>query len=231
MTDQHANATTGPGVAVFDMNETTLDLAPVRELVDGYLPEGGGFTVWFQRLLQLSMATTTTGAGFMEFGTLARQSFEAVAASRGDSPPDDAFGQVAAAIGSIQPYADVRGGMERLRSAGWMTIALTNSGQAMVEGQCEGAGITDLFDHIISVEQVQTYKPSLAPYQHAAEVAGATPADMWMVACHDWDLAGARAAGYQTAFIARAAMSYAPTWPAADVSVADFAALADKLLD
>lgn len=223
-------ATSDRHVAVFDMNETTLDLAPVRGLVDSHLPLGGGFTVWFQRLLQLSMATTTTGAGFIDFGTLARQAFEAVAASGGDTPPDGAFAEVAAAIGSIAPYPEVPAALAQLRDAGWMTIALTNSGQAMVEGQCAKAGLTDAFDHIISVESVQTYKPSRAPYEHAASIAGVDPSQMWMVACHDWDLAGARAAGYNTAFIARPAMSYAPTWPAADVHVDDFVGLTDALL-
>jgi len=217
-------------VAVFDMNETTLDLAPVRELVDRHVPLGGGFTVWFQRLLQLSMATTTTGAGFIDFGTLARQAFDAVAASNGDAPADGAFAEIAAAIGSIAPYPEVPPALAELRDAGWMTIALTNSGQAMVEGQCAKAGLTDAFDHIISVESVQTYKPSRAPYEHAATVAGVDASAMWMVACHDWDLAGARAAGYNTAFVARPAMTYADTWPPADVHVADFTALVHALI-
>ena len=52
------------GIAIFDMNETTLDLGAVRELVDELLSTGGGFQVWFQRLLQLSMATTAVGAPF-----------------------------------------------------------------------------------------------------------------------------------------------------------------------
>lgn len=218
------------GVAIFDMNETTLDLAPVRALVDELLPRAGGFTVWFQRLLQLSMATTSTGLGFIDFGTLAGQAFSAVAASADDSPPDDAFGRVAAAIGAIAPFPEVPAAMQRLHDAGWKLIALTNSGQAMVDGQVAGSGMAELFDHVISVESVQAYKPVAAPYEHALSVVGCDAVDAWMVACHDWDLAGARAVGLRTAFVERPHMSYAPTWPAADLSVADFTALADALL-
>ncbi|MEM7276125.1 MAG: hypothetical protein AAF547_23830, partial [Actinomycetota bacterium] len=59
------------GIAVFDMNETTLDLGPVAAVVDRLLSEGGaGFTVWFQKLLQLSMTTGAVGE-HVEFGTLA----------------------------------------------------------------------------------------------------------------------------------------------------------------
>lgn len=220
-----------PGTAIFDMNETTLDLAPVRALVDDYLPSAGGFTVWFQRLLQLSMATTATGVGFLDFGALARDAFAAVAATADDSPGDDAFGSVGAAIAAIKPYPEVPAAMKRLHEAGWQLVALTNSGQAMVDGQVEGAGMTELFDHVLSVESVKTYKPAAAPYQHALSIAGCEPAAAWMVACHDWDLAGARAVGMQTAFIERDAMSYAPTWQAPELSVSDFTALADALID
>lgn len=220
-----------PKVAVFDMNETTLDLAPVRALVDELLPAAGGFTVWFQRLLQLSMATTATGTDFHDFGTLARHAFEATAASANDTPADDAFGNVAAAIAAITPYPEVPAAMERLKGADWTLVALTNSGQAMVDGQVERSGLTAIFDHVLSVESVRTYKPAAAPYEHAIATVGCAPSDAWMVACHDWDLAGARGVGMRTAFVERAAMSYAGVWPTSDLSVADFTALADALLE
>jgi 2-haloacid dehalogenase len=218
------------GIAIFDMNETTLDLGPVRTLVDELLSTGGGFTVWFQRLLQLSMATTATGQEFQDFGTLARIAFEANAEAGRIAPGPDAFATVATVLGSISPYPEVPAALRRLRDADWTLVALTNSGQAMVDGQVERAGLADLFDHVLSVEAVQTYKPSAAPYLHALEVIGAEPGDAWMVACHDWDLAGARAVGLQTAFIERRAMSYAKAYAPADLSVRDFTALADALL-
>jgi 2-haloacid dehalogenase len=108
-------------------------------------------------------------------------------------------------------------------------MALTNSDQASVESQCASAGLTQLFDHIVSVGAVSAYKPAAAPYLHASEVAEVDPAEMWMVACHDWDLAGARAVGLRTAFISRPGLTYAPTYPAPDLFVADFGELADQL--
>jgi len=219
-----------PGTAIFDMNETTLDLAPVRRLVDELLPDAGGFTVWFQRLLQLSMATTATGTGFRDFGSLAGDAFGAVAATGNDQPADDAFGRVAAAIGAIETYPEVPAAMERLKAGGWKLVALTNSGQAMVDGQVSNNGLGSVFDHVLSVESVQTYKPAAAPYRHALSVAGCEAGDAWMVACHDWDLAGARAVGMNTAFVERPAMSYASTFDAPELSVANFTALADAFV-
>ncbi|MBT8241160.1 MAG: haloacid dehalogenase type II [Acidimicrobiia bacterium] len=214
---------------VFDMNETTLDLAPVREAVDTVAGEAGGFTVWFQKLLQLSMTVTAAKMDFVGFGTLARHALDAVLDAEGSAETGDEWSIVAAAFGRLEAYPDVKPGLERLRTAGHSTMALTNTELDRVQSQCENAGLTDLFDHTVSVEAVSSYKPAAAAYEHAIELAGVDPTDMWMVACHDWDLAGARAVGLRTAFVARPGMSYAPTYPAPDLFVAHFGELADQI--
>lgn len=228
-----------PGLraAVFDMNETTLDLAPVRAVVDALVGDHGGFRVWFGRLLQLSMTVTATGS-YADFSVLARSALDAVADAGGAEVSDDDWSRVAGALGSLPPYPDVIGGLDRLRAAGWTTVALTNSAPAALARQLDGAQLTDRFDHVISVDVVERFKPAPDPYRHTATVLGLDPDELtegsaggpWMVACHDWDLAGARAAGYRTAFIRRPGMSCASALPPPDVAVDDFAALADALL-
>lgn len=216
-------------VAIFDINETTLDLAPVRRTIDQLLGHGNGFTIWFQKLLQLSMTTTATG-NYADFTMLAKASLHAVAESSAHSLPADAWDQVGAAMGSLAAYPDVQSGLTTLRSAGWTTVALTNSAPASVEAQLAHARLTPLFDYILSVDAVQAYKPARDPYLHAAERVGADPEALWMVACHDWDLAGARAVGMSTAFVRRPNMAYAPNYRAADITTADFNDLADQLV-
>ena len=217
-----------PTTVVFDINETTLDLAPVRAVVDDIVGAEGGFTVWFQRLLQLSMTVTATDA-YTDFSTLAPAALHAVAATGGRTLADDAWAPAGAAMASLDPYPDVAEGLQRLRGNGHQTIALTNSAPASVSAQLERAGLTPLFDHILSVDAVKRFKPGAAPYRHAAEVAQTEPSAMWMVACHDWDLAGAKAVGLSTAFVTRPAMSFATPLPPADLTVADFVELAEHL--
>ncbi|MEM7323002.1 MAG: haloacid dehalogenase type II [Actinomycetota bacterium] len=217
-------------IAVFDINETTLDLAPVREAVDELLGEEGGFRVWFTRLLQLSMTCTAINQ-FIDFSTLARHAGDATAATGGRTISDEDWSSVVTAFGRLKAHPDVVDGLTALRAGGWMTVALTNSTTDAVTAQLTNAGIAQLFDRILSVESVRTYKPATAPYLYASAVVGAAPSRMWMVACHDWDLAGANAAGLLTAFVRRDGMSYAPTFPEPKLNVADFGELAERLLD
>ncbi len=174
--------------------------------------------------------TATATDNYADFTVLARAALGAVADAADHSLPTDAWEQVASAMGSLPAHPDVRSGLSTLRAAGWTTVALTNSAPASVEAQLAQAELTPLFDQILSVDAVRSYKPARAPYLYAAERVGADPTELWMVACHDWDLAGARAVGMSTAFVRRPTMSYASHHPAADIAVDDFAALAEALL-
>lgn len=219
-------------VAVFDMNETTLNLAPVKSEINLQLDHSGAAGMWFARLLGLSMAVTATGE-YKPFTQLARAAMDSVADSVAgfDSVSDANWQRVVDAILTLPPYADVADGLDRLLADGWRLFALTNSTQAAVEAQLTSGGIADRFEAIVSVEAVQTFKPSPAPYHHIAAVAGTEPSEMWMVAAHDWDLAGAKAVGMKTAFISRPGARFLDVFPVADLSATDFLDLASQLTD
>ena len=199
-------------VALFDMNETTLDLAEVRATVNELFANPDGFTLWFQKILQMAMTSAATNT-YQDFTVLAPSALRSMAETQGVELPVDAVPRLGAALAAIQPFPDVVDGMTSLRDAGWTTVALTNSALASVMAQVEATGLAPLFDHVVSVDAVKCYKPQAAPYLHALEVGGGEPSTTWMVACHDWDLHGARAVGIQTAFIARPHMAYAETYP------------------
>ena len=65
----------------------------------------------------------------------------------------------------------------------------------------------------------------------AIETVGRPAAEVWMVAAHDWDLAGATAAGMTTAFVARPSMPYSAAYPPPTLRVTGVDDLADQLLE
>lgn len=60
-----------------------------------------------------------------------------------------------------------------------------------------------VWDAIISCEMIGVYKTKRAAYFTAAKWLQLDPSEILMVACHNFDLDAARAAGYQTAFVRR----------------------------
>ena len=82
---------------------------------------------------------------------------------------------------------------------------------------------------------LRVYKPRPEAYRDAARLLQANPAQILMVACHNFDLNAARAEGFRTAFVQRPD-EWGPAGPpdpvpnpATDIIVDDFATLADRL--
>lgn len=91
------------------------------------------------------------------------------------------------------------------------------------------------WDAIISCEMIGTYKPNPEAYLTAARWLALEPAEIMMVACHNFDLNAARACGFRTAFVRRPG-EWGPEGPPDpianpenDITVDDFPALATKL--
>jgi 2-haloacid dehalogenase len=59
------------------------------------------------------------------------------------------------------------------------------------------------WDAIVSCEMIGTYKPNREAYVTAARWMNLPPEDILMVACHNFDLNAAHAAGMRTAFVRR----------------------------
>jgi 2-haloacid dehalogenase len=91
------------------------------------------------------------------------------------------------------------------------------------------------WDAIFSCEMIGIYKTRPEPYLAVAKWLQLKPAEIMMVACHNFDLDAARACGYQTAFVRRpdewgAAGPPDPTPnPACTLAVDNFGQLAEKL--
>ena len=130
----------------------------------------------------------------------------------------------------LDPWPDVRGGLDRLRR-GWVTATLSNGHVALLVDLARHGGLS--FDCVLSTELAHLYKPVPEAYLLAPRLLDLEPVEVMMVAAHPWDLAGAREAGLSTAFVDRS-LEYGSGSPAredpqADISVSGLDELADRL--
>lgn len=100
----------------------------------------------------------------------------------------------------LDPWPDAIEGMMRLK-AGFALAALSNGNVALVLAMAKRAGIP--WDTILGAELVGTYKPDAAIYDSAPRFLDLAPSQVMMVACHPWDLDGAKARGLRTAYVHR----------------------------
>lgn len=143
---------------------------------------------------------------------------------------DETRRRLVAAWHALDPWPDVKDGLERLRS-GHVVATLSNGHVAMLVDLARHGDLR--FDCVLSAELAGTYKPDPAVYLAAARLLALDPGEVMLVAAHPWDLKGARGAGLRSALIRRP-LEYGPDSPArddpdADHVVDDLPALAARL--
>ncbi len=197
---------------VFDVNETMLDLAELDPLFEDWFGDAETRKVWFAQTLHLAMTFAATRS-FRNFGEVGAAALALVTRQRNVTLPDDAQARLRDAVQRLPAHSDVAPALHVLRDAGITTAALTNNPLSVVQEQLGHAGLTELFDEIMSVDETGALKPAPEVYRFAAERLALPPGAIWMVAAHGWDIAGAMRAGLRGAFVARPGHSPDPFAP------------------
>lgn len=132
----------------------------------------------------------------------------------------------------LDAWPDFAAALTRLRQR-YPVVSFTMLPTALVIDVSRRNGF--VWDAVISCEMGGTYKPHRDAYLTTAQWLNLAPASILMVACHNFDLNAARAAGYRTAFVARP-LEWGPEGPpdpvpnpAHDIIVPGFDALAQRL--
>jgi|SRR5579862_2683269 len=133
---------------------------------------------------------------------------------------------------ALEAWPDFVPGLARLRRR-YVCVSFTILSLALAIDVSRKNGIE--WDAVIACEMLRVYKTRPEAYRRAAQLLQVSPAEILMVACHNFDLDAARGEGYRTAFVRRpdewgAAGPPDPTPnPACDIVVDGFAELADRL--
>ncbi|WP_329052756.1 haloacid dehalogenase type II [Amycolatopsis sp. NBC_01488] len=208
-------------LCVFDVNETLLDLAAMDDLVGG--PELR--REWFGLAIHTVLTVTATG-GYRDFAGIAGNAAIEVAGRHGREVD---LAKVGEGLRNLPAHPDVEAGLTSLREAGHDVVALTNSPLATAEAQLQNSGLATLFDRVFSAEQVGRLKPAPEPYRQVLAAYSVEPQDAVMIAAHDWDVAGAQAAGLRTALLARPGVRPLPGSPEPTFTISALTELAELL--
>ena len=110
---------------------------------------------------------------------------------------------------ALDTWPDVAGALAALRKV-LPVVSFTMLPTSLVVDVSRRNGIT--WDAVISCEMIGVYKPHAEAYATAARWMGLEPAQILMVACHNFDLNAAHQAGFRTAFVRRPA-EWGPAGP------------------
>jgi 2-haloacid dehalogenase len=191
---------------VFDAYGTLFDVYSVTALCEQLFPGKGTALaqLWRVKQLQYSMMRSLMGR-HRDFWRLTEDGLVYACKALGLALSAEARDRLLQAYLQLAAFVDVRPGLQALRERGLRLAVLSNGEPKMLEAAAHSAGILDLLDQLISVEDVKVFKPSPRVYALAPERLGVSSAELGFVSSNAWDVAGAASAGLRALWIQRSA--------------------------
>ena len=186
---------------VFDAYGTLFDVHSVIEAGRAITDDPATLSVaWRQKQLEYTWLRALMGA-YVDFWAVTEAALRHTLRRLGLTPSPAEVRRLMDAYLSLACFPEVPAALERL--AGRPRAVLSNGSPAMLAAAVASSGLGKYLDHVISVDAVRTYKPSPLVYALGPGTLGIPAGELLFVSSNGWDVAGAKAFGYQVAWCNR----------------------------
>jgi 2-haloacid dehalogenase len=190
----------------FDAYGTLFDVFSVTALCEELFPGKGSALaqLWRAKQLQYSLLRSLMRR-YQNFWSLTEDGLVYASNSLGLELTTDKRRRLMEAYLTLTAFADVRPGLDALKRNGLRLAILSNGEPKMLKVAATNAGIAELLDAVISVEEVKVFNPSPQVYSLISRHLGTDRRSVGFVSSNSWDVAGAASAGLRTFWIQRTA--------------------------
>lgn len=191
---------------VFDVYGTLFDVHSVKEKCNDFFPGKGEAIsdIWRQKQIEYSFLRQLMNK-YDTFYNVTRDSLRYAVNSQNESLHKQQEIDLLHTYLNLSIYPEVADVMEQLSNS-YTLAAFSNGSHDMLDPLIDNSELKEVFDHIISVDEVKQYKPTLASYQHCVDLIGVQPDEVLFMSSNGWDISGAKNFGFQTAWINRKAL-------------------------
>ncbi len=103
----------------------------------------------------------------------------------------------------LDAYPEVKAVLGRLHGAGLKCAILSNGAPSMLDAAVRNAGLGEVLDAVLSIEDVGIYKPHPSVYRLAVDRLGVEAERIAFQSSNAWDANGAAAFGFRVAWVNR----------------------------
>lgn len=190
----------------FDAYGTLFDVFSVTALCEELFPGQGTPLTQLWRAKQLQYSTLRSLMGrHATFWQVTEDGLVYASRSLGLDLTVAKRQQLMDAYLTLTAYPDVRPGLQALKQAGLRVAILSNGEPKMLQAAAESAGIDQILDDIISVEDIGVFKPKPEVYGLIQKHLPGEKSEIGFVSSNSWDVAGSGSAGLTTFWIQRRA--------------------------
>jgi len=176
----------------------------VLSAVDRVFPgKGRAFTdIWRTRQFEYAWLRSIAGR-YVDFSKLTEDALVYAANAAHVEPTASQRRQLLDAYLQLTPWPDTADALRRLRESNVRVITIANLSPSMLQANAAHAGLTTLFETLLSTDANHTYKPDPRAYQLGVDHFRLAKQDIVFAAFGGWDAAGAKSFGYPTVWVNR----------------------------
>jgi 2-haloacid dehalogenase len=215
------------GTVVFDIIGTCFSLSKPKQRLAKLDAPTHAVELWFAQTLRDAFALSHAGS-YRPLKEVLEAELPRTLKILGVCADSVQLADVVASFTELELQPDGLESFKILKQANCSIVALTNGSEDSTRELLQSAGAIEYFDRIFSCDAVLKTKPHPDVY---ALVKQDAENDIWMVAAHAWDIAGAASANLRTAFITQQEKDYLSVYPQPEVIADSLVAAASKIVE
>ena len=190
---------------VFDAYGTLFDVHSVAALCETLWPgKGDAITrAWRAKQLEYTWQRSLMRR-YQDFKRVTEAGLRYACAAAGATLADDQLRRLMDAYLELSLFPDAREALIALKQKKLRLAILSNGSPAMLRPLVKNAGLRELFHAVLSVDELEMYKPAPAVYRLAVEKLALPKAAIGFVSSNCWDACGAKSFGFRTFWVNRA---------------------------
>ena len=187
---------------VFDAYGTLFDVHSIGTACESLFPGRGEdlSRLWRTKQLEYTWLRSLMGR-YADFETITRDALDYACGALGLELAQAHATGLMQSYRQLSPFSEVKDALAALH--GRKLAILSNGSPAMLNALVEHAGMSKLFDAVISVDELKMFKPHPGVYGLATRYLGVNAKEIGFVSSNFWDVSGASSFGFRTFWINR----------------------------
>jgi 2-haloacid dehalogenase len=196
-----------PKAVLLDAYGTLFDVYSVRQTAEALFPGQGEALSKMWRDKQVEYTRLRSMAGrYKTFWEITQDALTYCGAALGLPLSPDHVDLLMAQYRRLSAFPENLQALQRMRQAGYPLAIHSNGNPEMIASAVQSAGMSDLFEVVLSADQVRRYKIDPQVYQLAIDHFRQPAKDMLFVSSNGWDVGGATWFGFTTFWVNRAGL-------------------------
>lgn len=158
---------------------------------------------WRLKQLQYTWLRAVAGA-HTDFWEVTQNGLDWALEASGLQADPDLRERLLALYWELSAYPEVPDMLAKIKAAGVNTAILSNGSPDMLTGAVDSAGVQEFLDDVLSVEDVQIFKPAAVVYDLVGKRFNCAKDEVLFVSSNGWDAGCATGYGFTTAWVNRA---------------------------